>query len=457
MGVSKNLRDKAIARRLAMACGATAAAAILLQGGAAKAAQQIGDVFYIALENHNFTQPNANVSNSSSTIEQIQGNPAAPFINSLITPGNPNAANVSYATNYHNVLSTPSGNNPSIHPSEPNYVWMEAGSNLGITNDDDPYTPGNTNVFSSQNLSGLLQAKGISWKSYQEDVDLTPSSGSVNQPAANSLTSTVASQSQWTVPINSFSGTSSSYTNAYNGSHQYNYAVKHNPMAFFTSTNGGTTSAGNTSPSNPESSHYSPLQQLQTDLNNNTVGRYNWITPDQYNDMHTALSTSFTYNGVTYAANTDAEQIALGDNFLSIIVPEIEASQAFKNNGVIVIWNDETEAQNSTDTTENDFSHTSTEIVISPLAKGNAFASTVNYTHSSDVKTLQEIFDTPASGGPFLGDANTAGINDLSDMFQSGVIPAASSVPLPPAAYMGGGVIGLLGLTILRRRKAKSA
>ena len=51
-------------------------------------AQQIGDVFYIALENHNFTQPS-----SVTGINQIFGNSAAPFINSLVTPGNPNAAN----------------------------------------------------------------------------------------------------------------------------------------------------------------------------------------------------------------------------------------------------------------------------------------------------------------------------------------------------------------------------
>jgi len=47
--------------------------------------------------------------------------PAAPYINSLVTPGNANAKQVSYAAAYFNVLATPSGNNPSIHPSEPNY------------------------------------------------------------------------------------------------------------------------------------------------------------------------------------------------------------------------------------------------------------------------------------------------------------------------------------------------
>jgi hypothetical protein len=46
---------------------------------------------------------------------------------------------VSYATAYHNVLATPSGNNPHIHPSEPNYFWSEAGTNFGVLNDNDPF------------------------------------------------------------------------------------------------------------------------------------------------------------------------------------------------------------------------------------------------------------------------------------------------------------------------------
>lgn len=374
---------------------------------------KLGTIFYIALENHNFTQP----ATDTSAPQQLLGNPAAPYLNSLITPGNPNAAQTAYASAYHNVLATPSGNNPSIHPSEPNYIWAEAGSNLGTTNDADPYTPGVNNVFAGPDLTGLVQSAGISWKSYQEDTDLLPTAGSVNFPAPASLTSTVAPQSQWTVPTASFRGTSPAYTNPYNGSHQYDFAVKHDGQLFFNDTNGGTLTAPNTANSNPETFHYAPLQQLAGDLAGNAVARYNWITPDQFNDMHSALNTPFTYNGTTYLPGTDAQKIAMGDNFLSILVPQIMASQAYKNNGAIVIWNDETEGANA-----NDFSHTSTEIVISPLAKGNAYNSTVNYTHSSDVKTLQEVFGVHAPGGGFLGDANTAGTNDLRDLFKPGVI-----------------------------------
>src|SRR5262249_53245952 len=61
------------------------------------------------------------------------------------------------------------------------------------------------------------------------------------------------------------------------------------------------------------------------------------------------------------------------------------------------------------------------EIVISPLARGNAYNSTLAYTHSSDLKSMQELFGVSAPGGGFLGDANTPGTNDLRDMFVPGV------------------------------------
>ncbi|MGA8659251.1 MAG: hypothetical protein WB586_24240 [Chthoniobacterales bacterium] len=132
----------------------------------------IGVVFYIDMENHNWTQP----ASDTTAPNQVFGSPAAPYINSLVTPGNPNAAQVSYCSAYHNVLAQPGGAPVSVHPSEPNYIWQENGSNLGIFDDNDPYAAVNPSVpaiqaylgantqVSGQNLSGLLEAARISWK-----------------------------------------------------------------------------------------------------------------------------------------------------------------------------------------------------------------------------------------------------------------------------------------------------
>jgi phosphatidylinositol-3-phosphatase len=401
-------------------------------------AQQIGDVFYIALENHNFTQPSTV---PAGTPQQLFGNTAAPYLNSLVTPGNPNAANVSFAGNYQNVT-------PNQHPSEPNYVYQVAGL-TGPLNDNDPYP---NNIVNAPNLGQLMAAKGETWRSYQEDTDLLNTSGQNFNNAGGTLTNNVASKSQYTVPTSSFSGTSTAYTNPYNGSDQYNYAVKHNPFPFFTATNGGTATTPNTSPSNPQSQNYAPLQQLQTDLTDNTVAQFNWITPDQYNDMHSSLNTSFTYNGVTYAAGADQEAVALGDNFLSTVVPEIEASQAFKDNGVIVIWNDETEGDETIGSTAG---FDGTEIVISPLAKGNAYTNDVLYTHASDLVTLQNIFGVAGGGaGGYLGDSG--GTNSLADLFKPGVIPSA--IPEPSTwVMMGLGFAGLAGAAAYRRKLGAAA
>src|SRR5438309_10004839 len=83
-------------------------------------AEELKTVFVIAMENHNWTQP---ANQFTGGIQQIFQNPAAPFINSLVN-GTAVAKvdgrdvriseQVSFATNYHNVLATPSGNNPHI-------------------------------------------------------------------------------------------------------------------------------------------------------------------------------------------------------------------------------------------------------------------------------------------------------------------------------------------------------
>src|SRR6516164_5121622 len=121
---------------------ATWMAGSLLTANAATAGQ-IGTVFYIDMENHNLTQPS-----SVSSPQQLMGNPAAPYLNSLMTLGDPNAAQTSYASNYYNVLF----NNPSvsIHPSEPNYVWQEAGV-TGPLNDADPYANTPNNIVHAPN------------------------------------------------------------------------------------------------------------------------------------------------------------------------------------------------------------------------------------------------------------------------------------------------------------------
>ncbi|HAO78625.1 MAG TPA: hypothetical protein DCQ92_06545 [Verrucomicrobia subdivision 3 bacterium] len=338
--------------------------------------QSIKTFFIIPMENHDFVQ-----GNPTGSPQQLLGNPACPFFNSLITPGNSNAAQVAYATHYYSVAV-------GEHPSEPNYIWDEAGTDFGIRTDSDPST-GAHNLFSGvMHLSGQLTAASIPWRTYQEDLQYSSSS------------TISASGSGVTV-------------NPYNGSTLYSYAVKHNPMTFFTDT---------------QNRNCYPLTNFWTDLANNNVGRYNWITPDLYNEMHNAMPGGFTYHGTTYTGDQSA--IAAGDNFLSIAIPRIMASQAYKDHGAIIIWADETESTDDTNTTM-------PFVIISPMAKGNAYASTLPYSHASDLKTMDEVFglayqtnsipagevDAQNNGYNYV-DGRSAVVHDLSDFFQ--VVPVVT-------------------------------
>ena len=131
-------------------------------------------------------------------------------------------------------------------------------------------------------------------------------------------------------------------------------------------------------------------------------------------DQQTTLSAG--YEGMT----GDPAKIKQGDDFLKQIVPMIMASKAYQDNGVIILWWDEAEGDGVSGDNADGFDHTIPEIVISKHAHQNVngvpYASPVNLTHSSDLRTMQEIFHV----GPWLGDAANAA--DLSDLFQPGAI-----------------------------------
>ena len=178
----------------------TTAATALLAGGAQ--AQQLGDVFVISR-----WRTTTSRSRASTSPQQLLNNPAAPYLNSLMTPGNPNAAQTSYASNYYNACAgastrlsrTTSGRRPA---------------SPGPSTTRDPSSQQHRQRPQPQRFAPVRRhpLEVVSGR-HRPDPERH-----VNPAGRQRLTSTVAPQDQWTVPLKSFSGTSAAYTNPYNGS-----------------------------------------------------------------------------------------------------------------------------------------------------------------------------------------------------------------------------------------------
>src|SRR5438046_7007697 len=123
---------------------------------ATQAQTQMGNVkhvFIILMENHNWTGDN---SGASFGAPDIKGSPLAPYINSLI----PLRA---HAEQYFN----PPGN----HPSLPNYLWLEAGTNFGILDDNLPTRKNGHRLNGQTTMAHLVtqlvrHEPAITWRAY---------------------------------------------------------------------------------------------------------------------------------------------------------------------------------------------------------------------------------------------------------------------------------------------------
>lgn len=164
-------------------------------------------VFVIVLENANWSD--------------IRGNPSLPYLNKLAVQG-------AHEEQYFNPMG--------VHPSEPNYLWMEGGTDYGVRDDQDPEAH---HFGNRDHLVSMLGRAGISWRAYQEGIGAQE------------------------CPVHSHGL----------------YAAKHNPFVFFDDVSGDDAFC---------TAHERPLDELEHDLQAGTVARYNFITPDLCHDMHGA-------------------------------------------------------------------------------------------------------------------------------------------------------------------------
>ena len=287
----------------------------------------VAHVFVVAMENEN--------------LGKIYGNATdAPYFNgTLIRTG-------AWATSF--IDQFPVGT-----PSEPHYVWLEAGTNVfadrTFTTDSAPSASNST--ASSAHLATQLVAAGLSWTAYQEGINATTGSC----PIAGS----------------GF------------------YAPKHDPFVFFRDVAGNP--PAKTDPAC--ASHFRDLPALAGDLAAGAIANYVFITPNLCHDMHGASGCP------------DSNWIRAGDAWLGENVPPILAFAEAHAGVVFLLWD------------EGDATGHLPFVALGPGVKPG-YAGAVMYTHSSVLKTVEEIL-----GLPVLPTVMTA--EDLADLFIAGRVPTA--------------------------------
>jgi hypothetical protein len=162
------------------------------------------------------------------------------------------------------------------------------------------------------------------------------------------------------------------------------YAPRHDPFIYFADNTNNFSSSSRTCVE-----HVRPFTELAGDLAHNRVARYNFLTPNLCDDMHSPCPIF-------------ASSVAQGDKWLSRVIPAIQESAAYRDGGVIfIIWDEGVLGDGPVGL-----------IVLSPDVRGHGYHNAVRYTHSSTLRTLEEIYGVH----PLLGAAAHA--TDLRALFK---------------------------------------
>jgi phospholipase C len=271
----------------------------------------------------------------------------APYINAL-------AASCGLATNYHN----------TTHPSLPNYLAATSGlaqAQLPVLS----FLDCNVSVLCDTSAPSIF-GQGETWKAYQESM-----------------------------PSNCDTSDSGEY------------AVRHNPAAYYTSLSGC-------------ASRDVPYSRLATDLAGNALPAFSFITPNLIDDMHDGT-------------------IAQGDAWLASNLPTILNSRQYQagTTAVFITWDEGSGGypiEDCDDTTTTDASCRVATIVISPSTPAGA-TSAAFFSHYSLLGTTEELL-----GLPMLGQASSSPTQDRGGGWPHGGLPdgAARSADRRCATYRPG-------------------
>lgn len=214
--------------------------------------------------------------------------------------------------------------------SNPNFGQMvsSAGPNAPVGSTGCVYPKSVPTLFNQ------LDAAHVSWKGYAQDLGNSDNGGQVHD----------AGTQYCGAPYSSPGPTgSTAYPNPGAADATDQYVPKHFPFGWFESIlqSGGCNAAH-------IANLFSPTDGLLHDLRSaKTTPAFSWITPDNCSDAHDAVCAGNNLSGGFANPTTpnppvnDTGGLYAADLFLEHIIPEIEASPAFKQGGLIDITFDE--------------------------------------------------------------------------------------------------------------------
>jgi hypothetical protein len=337
-------------------------------------------------------------------IGQVLGNANAPYITAY-------AATANLAKNYYGVG----------HPSLTNYLETVGGSNFGVIND---FSPDWHNTSCVSNIESGIPANEASTANIcpiaGSGLDApTPAVDTTNEgtptvpiyndplPAAQTQGITIADQlvaadKSWKTyqenlppygadKVNNSDGLVSDVTLSEPGMPKL-YAVKHNPFVYFANIQQGT---------NPQLSlkRVGDFHQLFADLKSGHVPNYSYIVPNQCHDQHGRGSSE-----MGTGCSVDQNAIAQGDAALSILIPAIKNSPAWKegNNVIVTAWD------------ENDYCSLPNNVlaIVDTNYSSGGKTSNVKYNHFSLLKTIEAGF-----GLQYINHAADPNVKLMTDLF----------------------------------------
>ncbi len=256
---------------------------------------------------------------------------------------------------------------------------------------------------SVKTLADQLEAKGLTWKGYMEDMG--------NDPVRDNGTTCAHP----TVGPLSVDATQAAAAND-------QYATRHNPYMYFHSIIDEPSCAANVV----------PLTRLPADLQSKaTTANFNFITPNLCNDGHD-----------TGCANGDPGGLISIGHFTERWAPRIMNSPAFKDGGLLIVTFDESEIEGDASACCNEPSGPNTllpglygpggghigALLVSPYIKAGT-VSDVPYNHYSFLRSMEDLF-----GLSYLG---YAGAPDLvafgADVYDNPNGTAAATAAAAPA------------------------